>query len=138
MVRLLQTAGTIRTNIFKDLGVNESNADQFFDTLKNAALVDRIGTVADISAAIVYLASESFVTGTTLIVDGGLTCVGIPGKSIFIATLSHCHVFSYLNGRRMYRIARILSWFDRRKNVTYLYILSMYSMSCQKQLYQND
>lgn len=93
MVQLLQTAGAIRTNIFKDLGVSESNADQFFDTLKNAALVDRIGTVADISAAIVYLASESFVTGTTLIVDGGLSCVGIPGKSKFIATLSNGHVF---------------------------------------------
>lgn len=77
----------IRTNFYKSIGINESGADQFFDAHKNDALVDRIGTVADTSAAIVYLASESFVTGISLVVDGGINCIGIPSMSKFINDL---------------------------------------------------
>lgn len=75
--------GTIRTNIFEGIGVNESNADQFFEAHKNDGLVGRVGTVDDISAAIAYLASESFVNGITLVVDGGFSCVGARSMSIF-------------------------------------------------------
>lgn len=70
----------IRTNIYKSIGIAESNIDQYFDEHKNDTLVGRTGTPADISAAIVYLATESFVTGVTLPVDGGMSCIGIPGE----------------------------------------------------------
>lgn len=70
----------IRTNIYKSIGVDEANIDQYFDEHKNDALVGRTGTAADISAAIVYLATESFVTGVTLAVDGGISLIGIPGE----------------------------------------------------------
>jgi NAD(P)-dependent dehydrogenase (short-subunit alcohol dehydrogenase family) len=35
------------------------------------ALLERVGTPDDIADAVVYLAGASFVTGTTLVVDGG-------------------------------------------------------------------
>lgn len=71
--------GVIRTNIYESMGINDSNADQFFNAHKCHALVGRIGTTVDTSAAIAYLASESFVNGTSLIVDGGMCCVGLHG-----------------------------------------------------------
>lgn len=70
-----------RTNIFSRIGVSDSNADQFFEAHKNDGLVGRVGTPDDISAAIAYLASESFVNGITLVVDGGLSCVGVSRTS---------------------------------------------------------
>lgn len=65
----------IRTNIYKSIGINDP--EQYFEARKNDGLVGRVGTVDDISAGIVYLASESFVTGTSLVVDGGWNCVGL-------------------------------------------------------------
>lgn len=67
--------GVIRTNIYDSLGVNDSNADDYFEAVgKSCTLVGRIGKVADTSAAIGYLASETFVNGISLIVDGGYHC----------------------------------------------------------------
>lgn len=57
--------GVIRTNIFHTLGINDSNADQFYEMHKNDGLVGRVGTVADTSAAIAYLANASFTNGTS-------------------------------------------------------------------------
>lgn len=70
------------------MGIDESIADQYFEAHKNDNLVGRVGTVDDISAAIAYLASEPFVSGVTLVVDGGLCCVGAPRKS-----RKHSHQF---------------------------------------------
>lgn len=67
----------IRTNIYNAMGIND--IDQYFDAHKNHALVGRVGTVADVSAAIVYLASESYLNGISIAVDGGMNCIGIPG-----------------------------------------------------------
>lgn len=73
--------GMIRTPIFETLGAcNASNADQFFEDHKDDSLVGRVGEVADTSAAIAYLASESFVNGTEITVDGGLVCAGTRGQ----------------------------------------------------------
>lgn len=70
----------IRTPIFGSLGVNESNQEQFFEERKADYLVGRIGEVSDTSAAIAYLASESFINGILLPVDGGLMASGIRCK----------------------------------------------------------
>lgn len=66
--------GMIKTPIFKAVGINKSNEDQFYEDHKNDGLVGRVGEVADTSKAIAYLASESFVNGTLLTVDGGFIC----------------------------------------------------------------
>lgn len=66
--------GDIRTPIFESVGISDTNA--FFDAIKNQYLVGRIGEVSDTSAAIEYLASQSFVNGILLPVDGGITCSG--------------------------------------------------------------
>lgn len=67
---------TIRTPIFEVLGVDESNAEHFFEERKREYLVGRIGEVSDTSAAIAYLANESFINGILLPVDGGFICSG--------------------------------------------------------------
>lgn len=51
--------------------------------IKHDTLVDRVGNVDDTSAAITYLASESFVNGTSLVIDGGMCCIGLPGMLKF-------------------------------------------------------
>ncbi len=37
-------------------------------------LLGRVGSPADVAEAVVYLAGAEFVTGTTLVVDGGRSC----------------------------------------------------------------
>ncbi|XP_055312464.1 3-oxoacyl-[acyl-carrier-protein] reductase FabG-like [Sitodiplosis mosellana] len=68
---------TIRTPIFEQIGINESNENQFYEDRKHEFLVDRVGEVSDTSSAIAYLASETFLTGVLLPIDGGLMCSGI-------------------------------------------------------------
>lgn len=77
----------IRTPIFASLGVNDSNQDKFFEEHKSDYLVGRIGEVSDTSAAIAYLASETFINGVLLPVDGGLLTSGINGKHILQITI---------------------------------------------------
>lgn len=52
----------------------------FWDKLANKVPLKRVGTPEDIAEAVVFLASEkaSYITGTTLCIDGGLTLPGIP------------------------------------------------------------
>lgn len=68
--------GDIRTPLFESVGVTEANADQYFDECKKQYLVGRVGEVSDTSAAIEFLASQPFINGILLPVDGGLTCSG--------------------------------------------------------------
>lgn len=68
--------GDVRTPLFESVGVTPENADQFFEKCKEQYLVGRVGEVSDTSAAIEYLASQSFINGILLPVDGGLTCTG--------------------------------------------------------------
>lgn len=71
--------GLIPTPIYEAIGVNNSNANKFFED--NGCLVDRTGHVSDISTAIAYLANETFVNGTLLTVDGGFLCATPPSTS---------------------------------------------------------
>lgn len=68
--------GDIKTPIFEAVGLTDANADQFWEKAKENYLVGRVGEVADTSAAIEYLASQSFINGILLPVDGGLSCSG--------------------------------------------------------------
>lgn len=61
-------------------GVNESEHEQFLEERKSDYLVRRIGEVSDTSAAIAFLASETFLTGILLPVDGGALTLGIRRK----------------------------------------------------------
>lgn len=102
------------------MGIDESRTDQYFDDHKNDALVGRIGTVADTSAAIVYLASESFVNGCSLVVDGGICCVGLPGVLMILTTdfywtdIIFIHIsekFDWIKSKKTPKIQnRMLEW----------------------------
>lgn len=72
--------GDIRTPIFESVGVTQENADQFFEKCAEQYLVGKVGEVSDTSAAIEYLASQSFINGILLPVDGGITCTGAGGR----------------------------------------------------------
>ncbi len=72
--------GFIATNIFTaHLGIAGEQLDQANSAIAQAAAnaqpIRRTGRAEDIAAAVAYLASDdaSFVTGTSLLVDGGLT-----------------------------------------------------------------
>ncbi len=54
------------------------------------SLMERMGSPAEIAAAVLFLASEeaSFVTGQTLIVDGGLTVTDYPSRPL-LAQVGH-------------------------------------------------
>lgn len=72
--------GFITTNIFTSAmeiaGENRDRANAVIGTLAGGAQpLQRAGVAADIAAAVAYLASDdaSFVTGTHIVVDGGMT-----------------------------------------------------------------
>ncbi|XP_031638573.1 uncharacterized protein LOC116350781 [Contarinia nasturtii] len=80
----------IKTPIFEAIGINESNEAQFYEERKNDYLVGRVGEVSDTSSAIAYLASESFVNGILLPVDGGIMASGLgSGANGCNISLSH-------------------------------------------------
>uniref|UniRef100_A0A1I7ZMV5 Short-chain dehydrogenease/reductase-like protein n=1 Tax=Steinernema glaseri TaxID=37863 RepID=A0A1I7ZMV5_9BILA len=66
--------GLVPTNLVKRMGVDNATFDQLVDDFvaKDVPL-GRTGTPGDIAQAVSYLASSeaSYVTGTTLVVDGG-------------------------------------------------------------------
>ncbi|MBT5876428.1 MAG: SDR family oxidoreductase [Candidatus Latescibacteria bacterium] len=66
--------GAILTGAWK--GATEIDKKPFIDRCP----MKRLGVPDDIASAVVFLASDaaSFITGTTLVVDGGLTIVGDP------------------------------------------------------------
>ncbi|MEX0301811.1 MAG: SDR family NAD(P)-dependent oxidoreductase [Leisingera sp.] len=69
--------------IANDLAASASgNADGSWDL--PPSLLDRMGTPSEIAGAVAFLASEdaSFVTGQTLIADGGLTLIDYPSRPL--------------------------------------------------------
>ena len=71
--------GTIDTPMLtRDLAdMNTSDADAFLDRVKSANTLNRIGSVEEVGATVVFLASDasSYISGTNLVVDGGFTAV---------------------------------------------------------------
>lgn len=68
----------IKTNCYKGLGLSEEAYEGFLKSLVASHPLQRIGTVVDTSHAIAFLASDlsTFITGTTLAVDGGFVQMG--------------------------------------------------------------
>lgn len=64
--------GVVRTQIYESIGIDPSGG--FLNEHAKKSLVSRVGEVTDISSAIAFLASESFINGILLSVDGGLLC----------------------------------------------------------------
>ncbi|CAG2111561.1 unnamed protein product, partial [Medioppia subpectinata] len=65
--------GVVRTNIFAAIGAPEEVTTQMLDIFSRKYPVGRVGEGLDIAYNILYLASDesSFVTGTSLVSDGG-------------------------------------------------------------------
>lgn len=68
----------IRTPLYKTLGIDAKAEEELFDSYKSRYPIGRIGEVTDTSAAIEYLVSDraSFITGLTLLLDGGAIIAG--------------------------------------------------------------
>ena len=71
--------GTIDTPMLeRDLsGMNLAEADSFLEKVRAANALGRIGDPTEIASVLVFLASDaaSYVTGTTIVVDGGFLAV---------------------------------------------------------------
>jgi NAD(P)-dependent dehydrogenase (short-subunit alcohol dehydrogenase family) len=57
--------------------MNTSESDAFLGRVKSANTLGRIGTVEEVGAAVVFLASDSssYISGTNIVVDAGFTAV---------------------------------------------------------------
>ena len=62
--------GTLRTTYWE--GTPEAQLEQIFGRMAKALPVGRVGTADDIAAAVHFLITSTFITGTVLAVDGGL------------------------------------------------------------------
>ena len=71
--------GTIDTPMLqRDLdGMNTADAGGFLERVRSANALGRIGTVEEVADVVVFLVSDAarYVTGTTVVVDGGLLAV---------------------------------------------------------------
>lgn len=65
--------GTVITNIHLQSGMEADQYSAYLERCKSTHALGRVGNVAEVSSAILFLAGDtaSFVTGTCLIVDGG-------------------------------------------------------------------
>lgn len=65
----LVAPGVIKTNLWNGFAGQDRSA--LFDTVAQSALVKRVGEADDIAKAFLYLMTQSFCTGQSLVVDGG-------------------------------------------------------------------
>lgn len=64
----------IKTGFFRNMGMDEAAYEAFLESANKTHALGRVGTVEDTAHAIAFLACNevsSFITGTTLAVDGG-------------------------------------------------------------------
>lgn len=72
----------IVTNFIQATGLTDEATKSFYEILAPMHALGRVGNVGETSYAIAFLASEmsTFITGTTLAVDGGFVLMGPRGK----------------------------------------------------------
>jgi NAD(P)-dependent dehydrogenase (short-subunit alcohol dehydrogenase family) len=72
----------VAPGIIETAGLRETAGAAYVHELEAAHLIPRLGSDADIAAAVAYLASDagSFITAQTLVIDGGLTAY-VPAMS---------------------------------------------------------
>ncbi|CAG2161536.1 unnamed protein product [Oppiella nova] len=65
--------GAVKTNFSINVGVSESDSEEFYEAYGKLYPVGRYGVGDDIANAVLYLASNesSFITGSVLVADGG-------------------------------------------------------------------
>ncbi len=68
--------GAIQTGMMESFLNDHPNPEEFLQTVGRSVPLQRIGQPEDIARAVWFLASPqaSYITGTTLVVDGGLLC----------------------------------------------------------------
>ncbi len=69
----LVAPGVIKTNLWN--GFTDEERDALYQAVTHSALVKRTGEAEDIAKAFLYLMTQSFSTGQTLVVDGGSVLV---------------------------------------------------------------
>jgi NAD(P)-dependent dehydrogenase (short-subunit alcohol dehydrogenase family) len=65
--------GVIKTELWG--GMSESDRETMYATIGNALPVKRVGEAEDVAKSFVYLLEQPYVTGQTLIIDGGTSLV---------------------------------------------------------------
>jgi NAD(P)-dependent dehydrogenase (short-subunit alcohol dehydrogenase family) len=67
--------GPIETPVYSKLGMTQEQLDGFAQVLSKKVLLNRFGQADEIAKTVVFLASadSSFITGTEIVADGGLT-----------------------------------------------------------------
>lgn len=66
-------AGVIRTSLWDNL--TEADRAGFYQSLEGKLLLKRVGEAEDIAKAFIYLMTQSYTTGQSIIVDGGAVLV---------------------------------------------------------------
>ncbi|MCW3106358.1 MAG: short-chain dehydrogenase, partial [Segetibacter sp.] len=66
-------AGVIKTNLWNNL--SDADREGFYKHLESTLPLKRIGEAEDVAEAFVYLMKQPYVTGQSLVVDGGAVLV---------------------------------------------------------------
>lgn len=67
------TPGIVDTELFAKLGMDEAQRTSFFNEVSAAQVIKRVAQPEELAKAALYLMDNTYSTGNTLFVDGGLT-----------------------------------------------------------------